>query len=135
MKISDELRTYAEWWRNSIYTKSSAEKLRAIADRIDNEMAELPRSAEGRVWTGSEGCFCEREGTEFRRHRPCGLVRKDGKWFLETASGWRYEPESMWYERPDSLERIAEEIEESDDDGCTDRAERNRRLSKEGGHE
>lgn len=34
-KISDELRTYAEWWSDSIYTKSSAEKLRALAELID----------------------------------------------------------------------------------------------------
>ena len=34
---------------------------------------------------------------------------------------------------PDSLERIAQEIEEADVDGCTDWAERIRRLAKDEG--
>lgn len=36
-----------------------------------------------------------------------------------------------YVERPDSLERIADEIEESDVDGCIDWADRIRKLAKE----
>lgn len=38
-------------------------------------------------------------------------------------------PDVLTHERPDSLERIAQEIEEAGVDGCTDWAERIRRLA------
>ena len=99
-------------------------------DRIDAEMAELPRSADGKSWTGREVCFwtgAERE----EYHSFHDLVLRPEGWYVEDSCGNGYVAESVWYERPDSLERIADEIEDADVDGCIDWADRIRRLAKE----
>ena len=48
--ISDELR---DWCKRP----ASYKELLAFADRIDSEMVELSKSADGKVWTGREVCF------------------------------------------------------------------------------
>lgn len=59
-----------------------------------------------------------------------GLHYADGRWCVEDNDFERYPAVSVWYERPDSLERIADEIEESDVDGCIDWANRIRKLAE-----
>ena len=43
-----------------------------MISNVRREIAELPQSADGQIWTGREVCFWE--GTEFRYHRIYGLV-------------------------------------------------------------
>ena len=137
-KISDELREWAGLLETSAYTKVTAEKISAIADRIDAEMAELPRDKDGKpihvgdTVYGKDGkAWCVRGVT-------IGEMSEALRCTISVASdtdGWRHiRAEWFAHERPDSLERIADEIEESDVDGCTDWANRIRRLAKERGH-
>lgn len=150
-KISDELRTYAEWWSDSIYTKSSAEKLRALADRIDAEMAELPRGKDGKsirvgeTVYGEDGkAWCVRgvvigQWTEHTKSPVVYATGDSGKW--RNLLPWL-----LTHERPDSWERIAQELDELCDDEATERrirvsdqdalrkfAERIRRLAEREG--
>lgn len=85
-KISDELR---EWC---------------------GRMVELPLSADGYVWTGREECFWTGPANE-DWHKFCGLHYSDGRWCVEDVDFERYPAVSVWYERPDGLERIADELE------------------------
>ena len=103
--------------------------LTGVADRIDAEMVKLPLSADGHIWTGREECFWTSSEQEGYNRFGCVALR-NGKWHVEDNEGMDYEAESVWYERPDSLERIADEIDESDVDGCTDWADRIRRLAE-----
>ena len=105
-KIGDDLREFAD---AEALNPIQISILKHMAKRIDNEMVELPWSADGQIWTGREVCFWE--GTEFRYHRLYEFVRKDGRWYVEDTSGFKYAAESVWYEYPDNLERIANELE------------------------
>lgn len=136
MSISDEIRN---WWcdtsKDSIIDFDEGNKLLDLADRIDSEMVELPRSADGRIWTGREVCFWTRAG-----YHNFGCVSlRDDKWYVEDVYGMNYNAESVWYERPDSLECIADELDEMvdaahwADDSCeklADLADRIRKLAK-----
>lgn len=104
MKISDEIREVCDI--------SVHDEIRAFADRIDAEMVERPRSADGKIWTGREVCFWT--GSEDEDwNKFCGLYYNNGEWYAENVDRKRYPAVSVWYERPDSLERIADDIEES----------------------
>lgn len=110
MKISDEIRKRCAAHDGTITHKGDFEKPCAPADRIDKETVGLPRSADGYIWTGREGCFrvsAEQEG----RHSFGRVAPRNGKWYVEDIDGMDYEAESVWYERPDSFKRIAEELE------------------------
>lgn len=103
-KISEELR---EWCGRP----ASYKELLALADRIDSEMVELPRSIEGKIFTGREVCFWT-GATQDDRHTFDGICLSNGKWSVEDTSYRMYAAELVWYERPDSLERIAYELDE-----------------------
>lgn len=138
MSISDEIREWCDTSKNSIIDFDEGNKLLDLADRIDNETVELPRSADGYVWTGREVCFWT--GAEQEDYHNFGCVAlRDDKWYVEDVHGVYYEAESVWYERPDSLERIAAELDElvdaarPADDSCeklADLADRIRKLAK-----
>ena len=108
-KISDELRERG----NGYYEQRNGdcEWFHAIADRIDAEMIELPKSADGKIWTGREVCFWT-GATNEDRHIFDGVTLNDGKWYIEDTACRKYNAESVWFERPDSFERIAEELDE-----------------------
>lgn len=101
-KISDELRDACDI--------SVHDELRVLADRIDSEMVELPKSADGKIWTGREVCFWTSAEKEGYHSFGCVALR-NGKWHVEDIDGMDYEAGSVWYERPDSLKRIADDIE------------------------
>lgn len=109
-KISDEIRKWCDFYCNRPIYNSNVTKLRDLAYRIDSEMVELPRSADGKIWTSHEVCFWIDSGDEFKYHRFGRLVRQDGKWFAEDSDGIRYEPKFAWLKHPDSLERIIDDI-------------------------
>ena len=135
MSISDEIREWCDTSKDSIIDFDEGNKLLDIADRIDTEMIELPKSADGQIWTGREVCFWTRAG-----YHNFGCVSlRDDKWYVEDVYGTYYEAESVWYECPDSLECIADELDElvdaadSVDDTCeklADLADRIRKLAK-----
>ena len=144
-KISDEIRNWREFEDGTecggFVTKASFNKLLALVDRIDGEMVELPQSADGKIWTGREVCFWT-GATERDRHKLYSLVYFNGKWYVEDDCGNRYAVEPVWHERPDSLERIADELDEmvdasdSADDRCeklSDLADRIRKLAEKEG--
>ena len=109
MKLSDEIRK----WCDDAYSGRkirTTKDLYAIADLIDREMVELPLSADGYVWTGREECFWTNAEQEGYHSFGCVALR-NGKWHVEDIDGMDYEAESVWYERPDSLERIVDDIE------------------------
>ena len=113
-KISDEIRNWCEFEDGTecggFVTKASFNKLLALVDRIDGEMVELPQSADGKIWTGREVCFWT-GATEGDRHEFNSLTYINGRWCVEDKHWQRYPAESVWYERPDSWERIADELE------------------------
>lgn len=135
MSISDEIRDWCNTSKDSIIDFDEGNKLLDIADRIDSEMIELPKSADGQIWTGREVCFWTRAG-----YHNFGCVSlRDDKWYVEDVYGMNYNAESVWYERPDSLECIADDLDEmvdaarSADDMCeklADLADRIRKLAK-----
>lgn len=132
-KISDELRN----WCDDPYM-GKVDDLYSLADRVDAEMVKLPISADGQIWTGREACFWT-GATQDDYHTFDSICLSHGKWSVEDTSYRMYEAESVWYERPDSLERIANELDEmvdaadSADDNCeklADIADRIRKLAK-----
>lgn len=77
----------------------------------ERRKVELPQSADGKIWTGREACFWT-DATEAGWHRFDGLVYINDRWCVEDNDFERYPAVSVWYERPDSLWRIAHEIDE-----------------------
>ena len=145
MKVSDEIRnrfSIDHCGSGLLVSNSECDRLLALADRIDAEMVELSKSADGKIWTGREVCFWT-GATEGDRHELNSLAYINGRWCVEDKHWQRYPAESVWYERPDSFERIADELKryandsysEDEIDGMTastlvDFAERIRKLAK-----
>lgn len=139
MKASDELR---EWASHAMVNKhADVHELSAIADRIDAEMAELPKDRDGvpiHVWDtvyDENGMACEVVSIGFGRWSGGVMVHA-----VDGFSQWRdLIPKWLTHTRHDSWERIADELDEmvdaadSADDRCeklADLAERIRKLAK-----
>lgn len=110
-KISNEIHKWCARNEDTFVENDDCNELRALADRIDREMVELPQSAEGRIWTGREVCFWTGPANE-DWHKFCGLHYANGVWCVEDVDWKRYLAASVWYERPDGIECIADELEE-----------------------
>lgn len=141
MRISDEIR---EWCDKHEHESNMLWKLRNLADRIDDEMVELPKDADGvpihvgdEVYTPSGNVA---NVTSIRFHVMCSFHGGGG---VSTT----FFPTDLTHARPDSLERIADEldgwrvaaavdcrIKAMDEDTVHDLAERIRKLAKEGEH-
>ena len=137
--ISDEIRKWCEFEDGTecggFVTKASFNKLLALADRIDAEMVELPRDANDEpilpgdtVW----GCI---SGMQMAVHE-LGLT---DRWTISTDTGFIPKASAVTHVRPDSFERIADELDEmvdaadSADDRCeklADLADRIRKLAE-----
>lgn len=130
--ISDKLRDWAAAQCNSL-------ALYALADRIDAEMVELPKDKDGKPIRVGETVYGKDGKAWCVRGVTIGEMSEALRYTISVTSdtgGWRHiRHEWFTHERPDSLERIADEIEESDVDGCTDWANRIRKLAKEHEHE
>ena len=103
MKISDELRE----WADVHCDEECEEYLGLLADRIDREMVELPRDKDGesiRIGNVMYDCFIN-EDVHIE-----GLRRFVSGWEILTDFG-RVKPHLLTHTRPDSWERIAEDIE------------------------
>ena len=108
--ISDEIRELID--DEDLYPRHIAE-LRRIADRIDAEMVELPRDRDGVPIHVSDPVFGFRTGDALfvsgilmRAGCVCVRVNHAGK-----ADDWYTTPDAITHKRPDSLERIADELE------------------------
>ena len=106
--------------------------LESIADRIDAEYVELPVDKDGVLVKPGDTVYSKKWSD-----REVGHIEFDGEHWRVGLSGilggYVYVmPDNVTHERPDSLERIAAEIEEADVDGCADWAARIRKLAKEG---
>lgn len=138
-EISDEIREFVR--RSYADEHMDPRKLIALADRVDTELVELPRDKDGvpihlgdTVYAhgfpdGNGGATCEVCSIEFNEGRESSIE-------ITTSGIVTYRtPSSLTHELPDSWERIAEEIEKADVDGCIEWAGRIRKLAKEGEHE
>lgn len=142
-KISDEIHKWCAFNEDTIIDNDDCDELRALADRIDAEMVELPLSADRKIWTGREECFwIEARGGAWSRHSILSLDLIDGsRWYVRDTGGLGYEAGAAWSERPDSFERIADELDNFADanyasgllkQGIKDFSDRIRKLAKEG---
>ena len=139
MSISDELRAWCDFYCDRPIYKGDFEKLRYLADRIDAEMVELPKDKDGVPIHVGDLVYMD----DGRRACVAEIDIKDDYVLIDCWDGSRYvayPPSDITHERPDSWERIADELDEmvdsadSADDGCeklADLAERIRRLAKE----
>jgi hypothetical protein len=150
-RISDELRKCADTYDDKKFLPKINGRYHDIADRIDAEMAELPRGKDGKpihvgeTVYGEDGKAWHVEGVVIGRwteHIKSPVVYATG------GSGqWRnFLPWLLTHERPDSLERIARELgewrfehmrglEADDFNDLSLFADRIRKLAKERGHE
>lgn len=134
MKISDEIREWCKWCDEH---SAARDELCKLADRIDDEMVELPRDADGvpthvgdTVWGYASGI--ERVVT--------GMNLTD-KLALFTDSMCIGRSTDVTHERPDSFERIADDLEKWLDEPSADwddfkkarvLVDRIRKLAKDG---
>lgn len=103
--ISGELRKFTNTYHlNSLQVY----ELNHIADRIDAEMVELPKDADGvpihvgdTVW----GCI---SGMQMAVHK-LGLT---DRWTISTDTGFAPKAPAVTHARPDSLESIARDLED-----------------------
>ena len=136
-KISDEIRSFVK--RSYADEYMDPRELLAIADRADRELVELPKDADGvpiHVGDTVYGCISG------RKSQATGLRLEDA-WVILTNHGFG-EPHIFTHSSPDSLERIADELDawcdrvDVDGDACDrprDLADRIRKLAKEQGNE
>ena len=141
MKISEELR---RWCDNADVDGDACGELRALANRIDAEMIELPKDRDvvpihvgetvygddGEAWHVRGVVLCSASVTE---------IRFSVKAIGDDGSNHGLKPEWLTHNRPDSWERIADEMDEmvdsadQADDGCerlADLADRIRKMTK-----
>lgn len=128
MKISDEIRKVSDEY--------DVLPLYELADRIDREMVELPKDADGEVIHVGDTLHDRVNDLDLQVE----ALRFDGQWEIRTELGYIM---PSWFvpKHPDSFERIADELETwcdgADVDGDTcgtprELADRIRRLAKEG---
>lgn len=117
-KISDEIREWCDIRASNevaFIDKYDCDKLRALADRIDNEMVELPRDMDGLPIHAGDTVYLEdgRKADVSCVH----IARNSTSIDFETCDDGRIffsiESKHFAHERPDSWERIADDIEES----------------------
>lgn len=140
-KISNGIRNWCAAHEGTIIDSDDCDELRAFANRIDDEMAELPRDMDGLPIHAGDTVYLE-DGRKadvscvhIAQHstsidfETCG----DGRIFFSI------EPKHFSHERPDSWESIADDIEESKGTVFIDSsiicgwADRIRRLAKKKG--
>lgn len=140
MKISDEIRVWCDRKCGCYIDGDVRDDLYALADRIDNRMVELPKDADGEVIHVMDTLYDVNSGSQMQVRS----MTIDRSWMI-TTDGWcTYAPSTVTHIRPDSLERIADELDAwrvaaswdcrinaIDEDIVHDLAERIRNLAKE----
>ncbi|MDY5003926.1 MAG: hypothetical protein SO057_07280 [Atopobiaceae bacterium] len=108
MKISDEIRR----WCKAGY---DIDELRALADRIDSEMVELPKDADGKPIHVGDTVYGCRSGMKMTISE---LRMTANGWSISTSRGYLTDAE-VTHAQPDSWERIAKDLEDWSDDNRT----------------
>lgn len=110
MKISDEIR---DWVNKPEPKLKPLLKLLDLADRIDCEMVELPCDKDGEpIHVGDTVWECA-SGTEMTI-KELRMTSEKG-WVIPVGCGLFYSVLEVTHTRPDSLERIADDIEAAED--------------------
>lgn len=131
--ISDELR---DWCKRP----ASYKELLAFADRIDSEMVELPRDRDGAPIHVGDTVYLD-SGRKAKVARIQLSEREHSIGFTVCGDFFALWPEDLTHTRPDSWERIADELEawcddtDVDGDACDvprDIAGRIRKLAERG---
>lgn len=141
-KISDEIHKWCAFNEDTFIDNDDCDELRALIDRIDAEMVELPRDMDGAPIHVGDTVYL-RDGRKYHvfriniaRDHTSIDVNPFGKGTLLPA----IEPTRITHTRPDSWERIAAELDDwcdrvdVDGDACDkprDLADRIRKLAKE----
>ena len=135
MRISDEIRQWCDICCDDYIDADDCDELRDLAKRIDSEMVELPLDMDGvPIHIGDtaylyNGFKAEVKSIEFNQGEQTVI-------FTVGYNGF-YPPSAFTHTRPDSLVRIAEDIEERIGTGVIDGStlckwvERIRKLAKE----
>lgn len=128
-KISDELREIAD----ECLTGTTNRRVQRLAVRIDREMMERPLAADGKLLVDGETVY-DSNGHEYHVNEVYPLVNVS----TSTHSCSMF-PDRFTHERPDSLERIADELVEfklgRSLEDLRSIADRIRKLAKESEHE
>lgn len=113
MKISDEIR---KWCNLSGSNLVPCDELRDLADRIDCETVELPKDKDGEVIHIGDAVYDSASGKRYIVKR-LYLVEIWGvpTWGVSAYSGEYIDPAELTHTRPDSLGRIADDIEAAED--------------------
>ena len=133
MKISDEIRQWCDICCDDYIDKDCCDELCKLADRIDRETVELPRDADlvpihvgDTVWDCVSCMELIVNG-----------MRLTDSWAVSTNHGLITRMSEVTHERPDSFERIADELDVivesadfADDEQLADLANRIRKLAK-----
>lgn len=103
-KISDELREFAD---AEVLSAIQISDLKHMAKRIDAEMVELPKDKDGRPIHVGDTVYGCRSGMKMTISEL--RMTADG-WSISTSRGYLTDAE-VTHTRPDSWERIADELE------------------------
>lgn len=111
MKISDEIR---KWCDNADVDGAACVELYALADRIDREMVELPKDKDGEpINLGDEVYLDGKNGhvtrIDYRIDNECYVIFWSGS---ECIVCTETELAELTHNRPDSLVRIADDLDE-----------------------
>ena len=130
--ISDELLEFAD---TEVLNPIQISTLKHVAKRIDAEMVELPKDKDGRPIHVGDTVYGCRSGMKMTISE---LRMTTNGWLISTNRGYLTDAE-VTHTRPDSWERIADDIEtvvpiddEGDERFRRELADRIRRLAKEG---
>lgn len=132
--ISDEIREFVQ--RSYADEHMDPRELLALADRVDAEMVELPRDADGvPIHVGDMLSGCDTVLVDV--FTTVVELRFNGRWEIDTTFGSITEPRLFVHDSPDSLERIADELDDfklgRSLEDLRSIAERIRKLAKERG--
>lgn len=109
-RISDDIRN--DFVRGDGVDVVSYRKLLSIADRIDSEMVELPKDADGVPIHVGDTVYLE-DGCTAKVTRIGIGIYEDGIYSLVFGYNFSVRPKHVSHTKPDSLESIADDIEKS----------------------
>ena len=137
--IGDEIRDFVKRSYEDEYM--DPKELLAIADRVDRELVELPKSADGEYIHVGDTVYLD-DGRKAEVRRIQLSERENSICFDVCGDFFSFWPEHLTHTRPDSFERIADELVawcdrvDVDGDACEkprDLVERIRKLAKREG--
>lgn len=109
-KISDEIHKWCAFNEDTIIDNDDCDELRALIDRIDAEMVELPRDRDGVPIHVGDTVYLE-DGRKAEVRRIQLSEREYSIGFTVCGDFFALWPEDLTHTAPDSLERIADELD------------------------